>query len=42
VVSIGYIGHDDRGEVNITLFNIIRIAAALEVDSDVLVSGLRP
>ncbi len=37
-----YIGHVERGEVNIALFNIIRIAAALEVDLGVLVSGLRP
>ncbi len=37
-----YIGHVERGEVNIALFNIVRIADALEVDPSVLVEGLRP
>lgn len=37
-----YIGHLERGEVNCTLYNIIRVAAALEVDPGVLISGLRP
>lgn len=37
-----YIGHVERGEVNVALFNIIRIAAAVEVDPGELVAGLRP
>lgn len=37
-----YIGHVERGEVNIALFNILRIADALEIDPADLVSGLRP
>lgn len=37
-----YIGHVERGEVNIALYNIVRIAAALDVDPSLLVSGLRP
>lgn len=37
-----YIGHVERGEVNPTLWSIIRIAASLGVDPGELVSGLRP
>ena len=37
-----YIGHVERGEVNVALWNIVRIAAALEIDPAELVSGLRP
>lgn len=37
-----YIGHVERGEVNIALYNITRIAEALEVDPAELVAGLRP
>lgn len=37
-----YIGHVERGEVNVALFNIVRIAAALTVDPADLVRGLRP
>jgi predicted transcriptional regulator len=37
-----YIGHVERGEVNPTLWSIIRIAASLGVDPAELVSGLRP
>lgn len=37
-----YVGHVERGEVNPTLWNIVRLAAALEVGPDVLVKGLRP
>ena len=36
-----YIGHVERGEVNLTLFNIVRIAHALKVDPAELVRGLR-
>lgn len=37
-----YIGHVERGEVNVALYNIVRIAAALRVDPGVLVKDLRP
>ena len=37
-----YIGHVERGEVNPSLFNILRIAAALGVDAGELVAGLKP
>lgn len=37
-----YIGHLERGEVNPSFFNIIRVAAALGVDPGDLVSGIRP
>lgn len=36
-----YIGHVERGEVNVALYNIVRIAAALEVDPGDLVRGLQ-
>jgi predicted transcriptional regulator len=37
-----YIGHLERGEVNVALYNIVRVAAALRIDPADLVSGLRP
>lgn len=37
-----YIGHVERGEVNLTVWNLIRIAAALGIDPGELVRGLRP
>lgn len=37
-----YIGHVERGEVNVALVNILRIAKALEVDPAELVRGLTP
>lgn len=37
-----YIGHVERGEVNLAIWNLLRIAAALEVDPGDLVRGLRP
>ena len=36
-----YVGHVERGEVNPTLWNIIRIAEALGIDPADLVRGLR-
>jgi len=35
-----YIGQVERGQRNISLHNIIRIAAALKIDPGELVSGL--
>lgn len=37
-----YVGHLERGEVNPSLYNVIRIAAALGVDPAELIRGLRP
>ncbi len=37
-----YIGHVERGEVNVTVWNLIRLAAALGVDPGELVQGLKP
>ncbi|HEX2039405.1 MAG TPA: helix-turn-helix transcriptional regulator [Acidimicrobiales bacterium] len=37
-----YVGHLERGEVNPSLYNVIRIAAALEIDPAELIRGLRP
>jgi transcriptional regulator with XRE-family HTH domain len=37
-----YVGHCERGEVNVSLYNIVRLAAALQVDPADLVRGLRP
>jgi len=36
-----YIGHLERGEVNPSLINILRVAKALKVDPSDLVSGLK-
>jgi transcriptional regulator with XRE-family HTH domain len=35
-----YIGHLERGEVNTSLVNILKVAAALEIDAGVLIKGL--
>lgn len=35
-----YIGHVERGEVNLTVYSLVRIAEALEVDPGELVRGL--
>lgn len=35
-----YVGHLERGEVNPTLYSIVRIADALEIDPGELVKGL--
>lgn len=35
-----YVGHLERGEVNPTLYSIVRVATALEVDPGALVKGL--
>ena len=35
-----YIGHLERGEVNPSLLNILKVSAALGVDASVLVKGL--
>lgn len=37
-----YVGHVERGEVNVSLVNLLQLAAALEVDPADLVRGLRP
>ncbi len=37
-----YVGHVERGAVNVALWNIVRLADALEVDPSALVQGLRP
>lgn len=37
-----YVGHLERGEVNPSLYNIVRIADALGVDPAELIRGLRP
>jgi transcriptional regulator with XRE-family HTH domain len=37
-----YVGHVERGETSPTLYNIVRLAAALGVDPADLVKGLRP
>lgn len=36
-----YIGHVERGEVNLTVYSLVRIALALGVDPAELVRGLR-
>jgi transcriptional regulator with XRE-family HTH domain len=36
-----YIGHVERGEVNLTVWNLIRIADALGIDPAELVRGVR-
>lgn len=35
-----YIGHVERGEVNVSLFNLLKLAAALHIDAADLVRGL--
>lgn len=37
-----YIGRVERGLVNLSLLNILRIAAALEIDPGALLRGLEP
>lgn len=37
-----YVSSVERGERNVSLENIVRIAAALEIDPAVLVTGLLP
>jgi transcriptional regulator with XRE-family HTH domain len=37
-----YVGSLERGERNVALMNIVRVAAALDVDPADLVHGLRP
>ena len=35
-----YIGHLERGEVNLSIVNLLKVAAALGVDAGELVKGL--
>jgi transcriptional regulator with XRE-family HTH domain len=35
-----YVGHLERGEVNPSLLNILKVAAGLEIDASDLVEGL--
>ena len=35
-----YIGHLERGEINPTLLNILKVSAALGIDASELVKGL--
>lgn len=37
-----YVGSVERGERNVGLWNVLRLAEALEVDPGTLVSGLLP
>ncbi|MGH6743737.1 helix-turn-helix domain-containing protein [Novosphingobium sp.] len=37
-----YVGSVERGERNISLLNILRLAVALDVDAGELVRGLKP
>ncbi len=37
-----YVGHVERGEVNLTVYSLVRLAAALGVDPAELVRGLHP
>ena len=37
-----YLGSVERGERNVALRNIVRLAAALDIDPSVLVDGIRP
>lgn len=37
-----YVGSVERGERNISLLNILKIAAALGVDPGMLVAGIKP
>lgn len=37
-----FIGRIERGQANLTLHNIVRVAAALDIDAGDLVRGLRP
>lgn len=37
-----YVGSVERGERNVSLNNIVRLAAALGVDAGMLVRGLKP
>ena len=35
-----YIGHVERGEVNVSLLNLLKLASALDLDAGDLVEGL--
>lgn len=35
-----YVGHPGEGEVNLSLVNVLKVAAALEIDAGALIEGI--